>query len=332
MNSIAQSSCSQVLKEAQKSYEQGNLETIPDKLSGCLSNGFTKIEMLQAYRLVILSHLFLDNLQEAERSMYQLLRFEPDYKPNDALDPIEYTNLYRSFRVQPLVSFGALVGVNRSSPRVITNYGTGNTSSNPTRYFPGTNFNFGITLDIAIYKKLYATVDALYTSKSYSSISSVIPNVSEVTSNEALSNIDLPFTLKYHPGNRKLRVFIRGGAAAHLMLSSGSQVIRRDINKGQNEFDGPNVDFKSQRTPLNFSAVVGGGLTYKLGYGFLTLDARYFYGLTNIAASEKRYENYLTQITNYGYLDNDFYLDNIMLNVGYMYSIYSVKKNKKTIY
>jgi hypothetical protein len=329
-----QNSCSQTLKEAQKSYEQGQLINIPEKLKVCMTSGFSKIEKLQAYRLIILTYLFLDEQTEAENQMNNLLVFEPDYKPNNALDPIEYINLYKSFRVEPFISLGAVIGANQSRIGLVNNFGVGNVTSNLDKYTPGIGLNFGVSADLILYRKLFITLDGYFSFKNYSSSYTVLSNSqgasSRGTSNEAQNWFNVPITLKYIMGNGKLKFFIRGGGAFDFLLLSQNQLVRKNLETSQNDFAGPNLDFSGQRNRINFSIVGGLGLTYKLGYGFLIVDARYMYGLTNIINTDARYKNFDSQITNYGYIDNDLRLTNLQISVGYMHSIFQVKKNKKS--
>src|SRR5688572_27141366 len=63
--------CSVVLKQAQKMYDDGKIETIPQFMQACLSraDGFTREEKVQAYRLLVLSYLFQDNKAEADKHL-----------------------------------------------------------------------------------------------------------------------------------------------------------------------------------------------------------------------------------------------------------------------
>lgn len=326
--SNAQNSCSQTLKEAQKSYELGQLNNIPQKLEGCMGSGFSKIEKQQAYRLIILTYLFLDEYTQAEKWMNDLLVFEPDYKPNTTLDPIEYINLYNVFRVEPVISFGVMIGLNRTGPNVLHKYGVGNTDAKPSKYNPGMNFNISAIADVLIYRSLFATVEGSLVFRNYNSSSSLL-YASETTSSENQTWVDVPLTLKYVFGKGKFKPFVRAGGVANLILSSNAQLIRKVEGTTQNEYAGPNVDLTSQRNTLNVGAVVGLGFTYKIGYGFLIFDARYIYGFSNITNISKRYSNFNSQLTNYGYMDSDLSLNSIQVSLGYMYSLYKVKKLKK---
>ena len=112
---------------------------------------------------------------------------------------------------------------------------------------------------------------------------------SEVNSAETQGWINVPVTLKLVLGRNKFKVFFRGGASAGFIVSDQAD-LRRNSTQLNNapEFTGPKVDLISQRNGFNLSAIVGVGITYKLGYGFLILDARYKYGLMNIRVISKQ--------------------------------------------
>ncbi|MFN0050009.1 MAG: porin family protein [Cytophagales bacterium] len=321
------SSCSQKLKEMQKNYEQGILSTIANDLEDCMFDGFTKTEKLQGYRLIILSYLFLDENRNAEKKMNELLVYEPDYQPNKALDPVEYVKLYESFNVLPNISFGVSIGANQSAVNAGSTYGVGNTEVIPVKFTGGIGLNFGVCADLLLYKNLFLTVEGYYTTKNFSSKQPIL-NSSELNTTESQTSISTPLTLKYSIGTRKIRFFVRSGFSLDYLLSSQNELIRKNIITDQNDFAGASISMDSQRNKINFSAVFGGGITYKLGYGFAFIDARYLYGLTNYSNSKVRYNFFDTQVTNYGYVDPDFGLNNVQLSIGYMYSLYKVKKKK----
>lgn len=330
-NALAQepvkSSCSQKLKEMQKSYEQGVLATIPEALSDCMAGGFNKTEKLQAYRLVILSYLFLDETKNAQQAMNDLLVYEPDYQPNKALDPVEYTKLFNSFSVLPYISFGVSIGANQSLVNVGTAYGVGNTEANPVKFTNGIGLNFGACIDVLLYKNLFLATEATYYTKSFKS-SQTILNASSLNATESQTSINVPITIKYVIGSRKLRAFLRGGIGIDLLLNATNDMVRENTITSQDDFAGPGVDMSTQRNKLNLSAIAGGGITYKLGYGFAFVDARYIHGLTNYSNAKVRYDYFDDQISNYGYIDPDFGVNNIQISIGYMYSMYRVKKKR----
>src|SRR5687768_8357487 len=91
-----QNTCSQTLLKAQIAYYEGRAEEVSTILEACLKDGFTEEEKSQAYRLLTLTHLYLNETQQAENSMLSFLRLNHYYKINEAVDPTEFINLYQS--------------------------------------------------------------------------------------------------------------------------------------------------------------------------------------------------------------------------------------------
>lgn len=323
----AKATCSQKLKEMQKSYELGHIDIIPDGLKPCMNGGFTKVEKIQGYRLIILSYLFLDEPAMARNAMNELLNFEPDYKPNASLDPIDYIKLYNSFRIIPVVSFGLGLGLNNTSVNQVNNFTTGSDPQAITQFVNGTNLLFGAAADVLLYKKIYISTEGYYYTRSYQSNRKVLSN-SILAVVEVLNSLQFPVSLKWVVGNRKIRGYLRAGVAPDYLLSSNATMVRENTLTNQNDFAGPSFSLLAQRNAINFSLLAGAGVTYKLGYGYVFLDARYLKGFSNYTKTAARYQNFNTQITNYGYLSDDFGLDNLQATVGYMHNIFKVKSKK----
>ena len=73
----AQEGCGFVLKRAEKLYEEGVIEAIPQLLENCMKKGFTKEEKIRAYKLLILTNLYEDRQNKADKLMLELIKFEP---------------------------------------------------------------------------------------------------------------------------------------------------------------------------------------------------------------------------------------------------------------
>src|SRR5512145_2687059 len=118
-----QDDCATKIQEAQKYYEQGMIDETPQMLAPCMVDGFTRIQKVEAYKLIILSYLFDDDQFEAERTMLEFLKKFPEYEimPND---PVEFVFLFESFRTTSVFSFGLSVGINVADPRIIEPYTT----------------------------------------------------------------------------------------------------------------------------------------------------------------------------------------------------------------
>jgi hypothetical protein len=331
------SSCGFKWKEAQKKYEAGLLQEVPPLLLPCLAAGFTKSEKIQAYRLLILTYIFLDEQDLSEKYMNELLVFEPDYLTDKELDPVEYRNLFEKFKVNPVFSYGFLLGGNLTSARLVNDFGVANMETSPSTYQAGYGFHVGLSSDFLLSKKLLFNSEIYFDINGFKNSDKVLPS-SRTDVSESDIFIKLPLTIKYMIGKKKLKYFVRAGVGISYLLTSSATMVRVNTESNQNDFAGPSISMKSQRNALNSFAILGGGIHYKMGYGYLIIDARYNFGLSNLSKSSERYSNqngisnsFLSQISPYGYVDNDFSLNNISLSAGYLFTIYKIKKVKTEV-
>jgi hypothetical protein len=104
-----QEDCSSKLVEAQRLYRQGLIEDIPQLLQPCIESGFTRAQRNEAYKILILAYLFDGNQYNAENTMVDFLKKNPEYEvmPND---PVEFISLFETFRTMSVFSFGLNFG------------------------------------------------------------------------------------------------------------------------------------------------------------------------------------------------------------------------------
>jgi hypothetical protein len=316
--------CTQTLNKAQKSYEAGRLSEIPGMLQPCLEKGFERAEKLQALHLMVLAYLFLDQDQNAEATLLRLLKEDPEYKVNEALDPAEFVNLYNRYRTVPIINVGFRAGLNGTYIFPLVPYEVDNRTSTKSKYQSSIGFQFGINTDILIKKNFQLAADLLFTGKKYQ-YTNVLLDYSKLTFKETQNWLELPIQLKYTFGKQKLRPYVQAGGSVGLLLTSSASVSRVDNISQSNLAVGPDINTKSLRTSINYAALVGGGLRYKIGYGYAVLDVRYAIGLKNATKISNRYSN-TDLVYNYGYISDNFLINNLMVSLGYYKSIYKPKK------
>ncbi|MBX9853866.1 MAG: PorT family protein [Cytophagaceae bacterium] len=318
--------CTQTLNDAQDAYDAGKLSGIPAMLEGCLKDGFTRAEKLSALRVLILTYLFQDEDELAEQTLLALLKEDPEYKVNEALDPAEFIYLYNTYRTLPVVSIGLIGGVNQSRMHLSQEFSTDNINNSEVKYSPGMGYQFGVIADILLYKNFQINTAILFSGKKYQMDSEKLFSYTNLNLIENQTWMHLPVTLKYNFGKKKLVPFIQAGMSLDLFLASSGNIKRTSI-ENDNDASGPSVQMSSLRNKLNYSAVFGAGARYKIGYGYAILDVRYNLGLRNIVNVKNRYSNN-ELVYYYGYIDSDSKLHNIMISVGYLKSLYKPKKIK----
>jgi tryptophan-rich sensory protein len=88
------------------------------------------------------------------------------------------------------------------------------------------------------------------------------------------------------------------------------------------------VQALSLRKSLNVSGIIGIGSKFRIGRDFLVVEARYNRMLLNSVNLDNRY-SIRELVYQFGYVDNDFRIDNFSLSVGFEKSFYKPRKKPK---
>ncbi|WP_185152636.1 porin family protein [Fulvivirga aurantia] len=331
----SENACAKTLNSARSSYEQGRIEEVPGLLEDCLKNGFNDVEMVEAYKLLILSYLYYDERAAAENAMLNFLKFEPEYEINPVVDPPEFINLYNSFRTNPIFLIGAKAGGNATFVDVEKNYSLSNTASSTGTYRSKVGYQVGLTLDVPLSKKFSIATELNLIANTYEYTKKQLQFSSLLYTEEQMWG-ELPLFVRYNFGSSKLKYYVQVGGAVSYLLSAEANVERTDsvnIEVGNRSVSGPSIDLTPQRESLNYSIVGGFGLKMKdvLGNGYLLFDVRYSHGLPNVVNTDARYNNNELQYQ-YLYVDNDYSIKNAFVSLGYYIPIYKpkvIKKRKK---
>src|SRR5688572_8264324 len=148
----AQSTCAQTLRLAQSIYDQGRLHELPQLLQKCLDdNSFNTEEKVNAYKLLTLTYIYLEEPIKADEHMLALLRTDTEFKVNDAVDPAEFVALYKTFRTYPIYRLGGKLGATVSQPSVVSaDYADDGTTSSTNNF----GFTGSVSAEIPLSGKL----------------------------------------------------------------------------------------------------------------------------------------------------------------------------------
>src|SRR5258708_35540508 len=224
----AQPNCSQTLRLANSTYEQGRLHELPSLLEGCLKSGFALAERVQAYRLLTLAYIYLEEPEKADASMLALLQHDNEFKVNEAVDPAEFIALYRTFRTTPVYRVGVKFGTNISTPNVIS---ADNVTDAVSKYTYGFGFSGALAAEIpfSVFKiknltfnpELYFQIMSFgYTSQD---------SVRKSTAPRGQNWISLPLTLQYQVTKGKFNPYVGLGFETAYLFSdkvSGQSTIK----------------------------------------------------------------------------------------------------------
>lgn len=321
----AQSTCAQTLRTARTVYDQGRLHELPALLESCLRQGFTKQEQVEAYKLLTLAYIYLEEPAKADQSILGLLRTDPYFELNEASDPAEFIALYKTFRTTPIYRFGAKLGVNASSPNV-----TGRVYAIDglrAEYTPAVNFQVASTFEIPVNQKITLNPEVYFFMRSFNYTSHVsLENNLENTSDgqEKQSWISLPVTVQYALFPSRVNPYISLGIATDYLLAS--QISLNNIRVNANTTPEQSETITERRNRIIVSAIASAGIKLKLGGGFVVSEIRYLYGLMPVNDPTTAFDVNEKLLFDKGYADSEFSVNSMSISAGYIFNVFKPKK------
>ncbi len=340
--------CTQVLRLAQSTYEQGRLHELPTLMDDCLKKseadgGFTKQQRVDAYRYLTLAYIYLEEPEKADESMLNLLRTDHYFEINPNVDPAEFVGLYHTFRTTPVFSIGAKFGVNGTLPFLSKNYYVGNAGNGKGKYSSVIAFQAGVVFEKNFFeqsknktlKRITFAPELLYTIRSLSySNPSVFLGDSTGTSVAALTVspakqtwLDLNPIFQYKLKDKGLNPYVGFGPGISYLLNGPNQLTLTRINS-VGTVSGPPVVATATYNKLITSLIAVAGIKYQFGSIKLTAEVRVQYGLTNVINKSSRSNS--EQVFDYAYVPGNWNQLNAMVNIGFVFPYYNpIKKLHK---
>lgn len=327
---LSQSQCAQTLRLAQSIYEQGRLQELPDLLKGCIESGFNDEEKVNAYKLLTLTYIYLEEPEKADANMLALLRTDTEFKVNPAVDPAEFVALYKTFRTKPIYRIGGKLGGTASHTSVVSadHANDGNTTQST-----GYGFAASVSAEIPLHGKMeHFTLnpELSFQILSYETVNAGGDTATVSPAVESSTWISLPVLLQYNlferRGARKdglTHYYLSGGLSANYLLSSSKGI--SSTREGSAGIDESSFAVDAQRNAFNASAILAAGFKKKIGKGFLVVEVRYSAGLIPLSRKSDTYEN-PTLLFDYHYADGIYKLNTLSLSAGYVINRYHPKK------
>lgn len=339
-NSLSsQVGCAFVLEEAQELFNSGVIESVPEKLAGCMESGFKSDEKLQAHKLIILSYLYDDNYEEADAAMLRFLKDFPSYEP-DATDPMEFVALKEAYDTRPVLMLGGSFGTNLSFPFVLASgrMGTHDYLSHPGDFKPGgAGVNAAFHIEKRVGPGLYLSGAFLFMNSSFDyyldgeegelEFTGDITDFSIIDVHETQNRIALPMGLNFALPEGNFRPYIALGVSPALLMTARVDGVRDYSTAAAfryNPVDVVNEDLLPGRNLVSISAFAGLGFKYSVGPGDLFLDARFYINPQNQVRSNDRFVNKLAW--DVLYVSDNFSVNSLAVSLGYMFPLYNPKK------
>jgi len=313
-----QEDCSIKLAEAQRLYRQGLIEDIPQLLQPCIESGFTRVQRNAAHKILILAYLFDGNQYNAENTMIEFLKKNPEYEvmPDD---PVEFISLFETFRTLSVFSFGLSLGPNLTNPRIIEPYSQGDINHTESRNVTGVGYQAGLSMNRYIARRVFLNLGINIIHNSYKFIEEQTQTVTSqdpVTTTslkESLDRYEVPLSIGYEFEHRNFNSFVRAGASISKIFRAAGLPETDAIQAEENMTD--------SKEDILYMCHAGAGIKYKIPRGYLVFDVRYHYGLNNIVIPETRYDLELK-----GHVEDDFTLHEMTFSFGYFFSFYQPRK------
>jgi Outer membrane protein beta-barrel domain len=318
----------QSLRLARSVYEQGRLQEIPSILTEKLINDLTIEEKVEAYKLLCLTNIYLEEPEEADKYMLKILQTNHEFVLNRDADPAEFVALYETFRHDPIYRIGGKVQGILSRPNVVS---TERLNNGDSEYTQRLGYGLQITAEIPLpwfNKRLTFNPELGIQSRSFVNTNTIEQDDFVGEGIERQNWITLPLSVQVHLFEfKKIQFYVSGGMAADYLLSSTitASKLRGDNNSALAE---KSIDVKQDRNSFNSSLLLSAGGKTKVGKGYLIGEIRFQYGLTNNTDIGGTFSN---QALTYEYqlVDSIFKLNSLNVSVGYVINVYKPKKLSK---
>lgn len=322
-NTLAQDNCIVKLNAAEKLFEKGNIEEIPELLSGCVESGFNRENKTKALRLLTLVYLSEDNTLKAEKSFLKLLSNDPEYKINRAIDPVEFIQLYNSFNTAPKFSIGIIAGPTITTPHLIETYSKNSfQEANPKYSNSGMGISMGLKGIYHINNMWDISIEPIFSYLTYSVVEKVT-QANTATIIETMNVIEIPILGSYYFYKRNnFDLYAEAGLAYNMLLSSSLDGIITYNEGGISDIDIPSTSTTEIRKNSNLLGVVGVGTRIDLNRSNIQASVRYNAGIINITKTDMRYSDHEGLSSEYQFIDNDVLVNKFSLMISYNIEFY----------
>ncbi len=331
--------CANNLKTAQANFSEGHLYAIPSLLEPCLKKEFSKQDKLDAYRLLTLTYLYIDDPISAKRSFLDLLALDPEYRV-DSTSHIELLHLSKEYITTPIVSWRVRGGTNMSTVTVTKVNGSYNLNQNKELYKVGFGVSLIGSLDIHFSKNVSVSIESDLSYKSFNYQNTVFNSNGVSNSKDLINlkeksyNIGLPITVSYTLYKNTFYPYIYGGySPGYNFITSTNAKYTKIENETVLVTEDNNLNISSIRNRLMHSGIVGIGLKRRFNYNYVFVDLRYKFGLTDRLNGDTQNDFEIEPTINryiftYQQLDNDFRQNEFTLTLGYIWPKYKPRKKK----
>lgn len=355
--SFAQQSGAQTLRLARSVYEQGRLHEIPDLINKNIAQ-FSKSELVDAYRLLTLSYIYLEEPDKADESMQKLLQTEHFYEPNPNVEPAEFIGLYKTFRTRAVFNAGFKFGANFTTPLLNEVYYVANGAPGNGKYTAKVGFQAGLVFEKDLFTKSKKVIlsrivfapEVMYTARTFSydnkevfssdvllppNGSSVAVADQKITLKQSWLDINPVFQLKLR-NSTSFVPYVGFGPGVSVLLNASSTIVttRTSINNtSPGVSSGPDVVTSGNFKTIIPSVIGSAGVKYRLGGVYVVAEFRVQYALISPVNSGSRIggtgSGASAAVFDYGYTLPNYKPLNFVINAGIVIPYFNPIKLKR---
>ena len=320
-----ESTCAENLRNAQTLFDNGQVGEVAGLLSECLKSGFNREEELAAYKLIIQTLLFQDELDKADSTMLEFLRKNPEYELSQT-DHSSFVHLYNNFNVKPVIQVAIHVGTNIPFLTFVdqqTHSGDAESTSEYTTN--GLNLFASLETKFAIGSKLELNIEGGYSQLSFKNWEDFL-GIGIVNYSEVQNRVEIPVTMTYNfPDFGKFTAYARAGGGPAFNVSTTAKDISfvRGDEISFSDRESPDISRNDSRIKMDLFYQVGGGIKLKIPRGYLNFEIRTNIGIYNQVLDGG---DSATILDGYFYLDDDFNMNNVNFSFGYTLIFYKPSK------
>lgn len=328
ISAFSQNICTQTLRQARIIYDEGRLHELPSLLESCLKDGFTDEEKTEAYRLLTLSYIYLDEQEKADKAILALLNHNHEFSINPQVDPAEFINLYSTFRTRPLFRAGLRAGGTYSFVNVINSYGVHNLTNSTATYKGNPSFEVAGIFEKSFGDRITGVGELVFQNNKFTYTNDNFPD-DDGTSYVAVTAIETQTWLALNLLGQ-YRLFKNSRLNPHVMIGPSVRYLLLDeakietqFRRGGEEASGADEPLTEYRNPLNIGVTAGASIKKKLGKQYVIFEIKYNYGFTNIT---KTHNDGGRLSTYYGFALNDMTVSHLTVSTGLLFQYFKPKK------
>ena len=320
--------CAQTLRLARSVYENGRLHELEGLLEGCVKGDqWTTQERVDAYKLLTLAYIYMEEPEKADAMMLSILQTDPEFRPNNNIDPAEFVALWSTFRTEPVYRLGVKFGANATQPNVHQytplNEGTEN-------YKYGYGFKAGIAGEIAIFRGMFVLNPELYfQSKAFKINNTFFESDQTTTGTVGMKSISLPVSVQYtlpwgqkSDGTSKWSSYVALGFATDFLLKVSTSL--ETTIQGQSPVNTTSTD-KIQYKSFNFAPIISAGAKVKVKKAEIVTEIRFNYGASTIFNKQRLYDSQ-SEVFGNKFVHGPFSLNTLSVSAGYLLNKYIPRK------